>query len=180
MKAQKPRTDHITASFLTADSFKPRGGLRSFLAYRDLGVSAATGGRFGATVARAVQAYKAGGGTPRHVHRLRFHLIYVLKGWLRTEFEGLGEIVLRAGDCVYCPGGVPQTHIEYSDDYEVLQVTVPADYPTLEVGAGPSGRRRARVAARLPGRVAVARRPARAASRKPARKAARPARRPAR
>ena len=148
MKARQRITNQVSASFLTPDSFKPRGGLRSFLAYRDLGVAVATGGRYGATVARAIQAFKAGGGTPRHVHKLKFHLIYVLQGWLRTEFEGLGEIVMRAGDCVYCPGGVPQTHIEYSDDYEVLQVTMPADYPTVEVKSHAPGRPRTKAIAR--------------------------------
>ena len=117
---------------LTDESFKERG-LRGFLLYRDLGVAEATGGRFGATVAKTVKKYQAGGGTPRHTHDLEFHLIYILKGWLRTEFEGLGEITMHAGDCVYCPGGVPQTHIEYSDDYEVLQVTLPGAYVTQEV-----------------------------------------------
>src|SRR3990167_8176521 len=41
---------------------------RAFLEYRDLGASGATGGRVSATVARAVQAYEPGGGTPRHIH----------------------------------------------------------------------------------------------------------------
>lgn len=106
---------------------------RTFLEYRDLGASDATGGRVSATVAKAVRAYEPGGGTPRHIHELDFHLIYILKGWLRTEFEGQGEIVMKAGDCITVPGGVPQTHIEYSDDYEVLQITIPGEFETVNV-----------------------------------------------
>lgn len=106
---------------------------RDFLEYRDLGSGDATGGKVGATIARAIKKYEAGGGTSRHVHEIDFHLIYILKGWLRTEFEGVGEIVMQAGDSITVPGGVRQTHIEYSEDYEVLQITLPADVKTVEV-----------------------------------------------
>ena len=106
-------------------------GLRSFLEYRDLRLSDATDGKFGATVARTVRKFEPGGGAPRHYHVTGFHLIYVIRGWLRTEFEGLGEVTLNAGDSIAYEGEIPQAHLEYSDDYEVLQVTMPADYGTV-------------------------------------------------
>lgn len=107
-----------------------RKGLRGFLDYRDLGTAEITQGRFGATIARAYAAHRAGADAPPHTHSLGFHLIFVLKGWLRTEFEGIGEVILHAGDCISYEGEVIQAHTEYSADYEVLQVTMPADFPT--------------------------------------------------
>ncbi len=109
-----------------------RRGLRGFLEYRDLGVAAATQGRFGATVGRAVQA-NTGEHAPLHYHAVGFHLTFVLRGWMRTYMEGVGEVVLKAGDCVTYEGENVQAHLESSDDFEVLQVTMPADYKTTEV-----------------------------------------------
>jgi quercetin dioxygenase-like cupin family protein len=112
-----------------------RKGLRAFLEYRDLGLSEATGGRFGATIGRAIQKFEPGGGAKRHTHDTTFHLIFVMRGWLRTEFEGLGELVLRQGDCIAYQGEIPQEHVEYSDDFEVMQIASPADYRTESVEA---------------------------------------------
>jgi quercetin dioxygenase-like cupin family protein len=105
-------------------------GLRGFLEYRDLGVAQVTDGRFGATIARAFAPQQDGEAAPLHVHTLGFHLIFVLKGWLKTEFEGIGEVTLQEGDCISYEGEVIQAHREYSADYEVLQVTMPAEFPT--------------------------------------------------
>ncbi len=110
-------------------------GLRGFLEYRDLGVAQTSDGRFSATIARALHAHKPGADAPMHVHQLGFHLMFVFKGWVRCYYEGLGEVVLREGDCVTYEGEVPQAHIEYSADYEVLQVTMPAEFPTVPVPA---------------------------------------------
>ena len=110
-------------------------GLRTFLEYRDLGLAQATDGRFGATIARCIRKFEPGGGSKRHSHDVGFHLIYVLRGWLRTEFEGLGEVVMKQGDCIAYQGEIPQEHIEYSDDFEVMQITMPADYRTEYIAA---------------------------------------------
>jgi hypothetical protein len=39
-------------------------------------------------------------------------------------------VVLRQGDCIAYQGEIPQEHIEYSDDFEVMQIASPADYRT--------------------------------------------------
>jgi hypothetical protein len=57
-----------------------------------------------------------------------------MRGWFRTEFEGLGEVVVRQGDCIAYQGEIPQEHIEYSDDFEVMQIASPADYRTDNIG----------------------------------------------
>ncbi len=111
-----------------------RKGLRSFLEYRDLGLAEATDGRIGGTIGRAIKKFEPGGGAPRHTHNTSFHLIFVMRGWFRTEFEGLGEVVVRQGDCIAYQGEIPQAHIEYSDDFEVMQIASPADYRTDNIG----------------------------------------------
>jgi hypothetical protein len=108
-------------------------GLRPFLEYRDLGLAEATDGRFGATIGRSIRKYEPGGGSPRHIHDVEFHMIFVMRGWLRSEFEGVGEVILREGDCLSYEGQIPQEHIEYSDDFQVMQITMPADYRTTNV-----------------------------------------------
>jgi uncharacterized RmlC-like cupin family protein len=112
-----------------------RKGLRPFLEYRDLGLAEATEGRIGGTIGRAIKKFEPGGGAPRHTHNTSFHLIFVMRGWFRTEFEGLGEVVVRAGDCIAYQGEIPQEHIEYSDDFEVMQIASPADYRTDNIAS---------------------------------------------
>ena len=107
-----------------------RKGLRPFLEYRDLGLAEATEGRIGGTIGRAIKKFEPGGGAPRHTHNTNFHLIFVMRGWFRTQFEGLGEVTVRQGDCIAYQGEIPQEHIEYSDDFEVMQIASPADYRT--------------------------------------------------
>jgi len=106
-------------------------GLRAFFAYRDLGVRAGTGGAFGAHVIRAVPGE---GAKPRwHVHELAFQIAFVLRGEVTFEYEDIGEVVLRAGDCVMQPPGVRHREIVHSDDLEILEVTSPAEFATREV-----------------------------------------------
>jgi len=110
-----------------------RKGLRPFLEYRDLGLAEATEGRVGGTIGRAIKKFEPGGGAKRHYHNTGFHLIFVMQGWFRTEFEVLGEVVVRQGDCIAYQGEIPQEHIEYSDDFEVMQFAFPADYGTENI-----------------------------------------------
>ena len=108
-------------------------GLRPFLEYRDIGLAEATEGRVGGSIGRAIKKFEPGGGSPRHTHDTTFHLIFVMRGWFRSWFEGLGEVTLRAGDCIAYQGEIPQEHIEYSDDFQVMQIASPADYATTNV-----------------------------------------------
>jgi hypothetical protein len=113
-------------------------GLRSFLEYRDLGIVDATDGRFGGSIGRALHARRADDHAALHYHTLGFHFTYVLRGWMRTYYDGVGEIILKAGDCVTYSGEVVQSHTEHSDDFEVLQITMPADFPTVQVESKPA------------------------------------------
>lgn len=108
-------------------------GLRGFFAYRDLGIRGATAGGFGAHVIRAVPGEPAAGGW--HAHDLAFQMVYVVCGWVRFEYEDLGEVRLVPGDCVHQPPGVRHRELGHSDDLELLEITAPAEFTTRTVGA---------------------------------------------
>lgn len=132
---------------LTKGAFK-RGGLRAFFEYRDLGIRGATGGKVGAHVIRAVKGHTKG--SPPHTHDLRFQMVYVLKGWVRFEYEGLGKVRLKAGSCVYQPPGIRHREIAHSPDIEMIEITMPADFATK---AARMPARRAGTARKPPGRA---------------------------
>ena len=103
-------------------------GLRAFFAYRDLGVRTATGGAFGAHVIRAVPGE---GPKPQwHTHELGFQLVVVLRGWVRFEYEDIGEVMLHPGDSVLQPPMIRHREVAHSDDLELLEVTAPAEFAT--------------------------------------------------
>jgi quercetin dioxygenase-like cupin family protein len=103
-------------------------GLREFFAYRDLGVADATQGRVGAHVIRARGASDAPG--ERHRHALEFQLVYVLRGWVDFDYDGTGRVRLEAGSSVVQPPGVRHAELAHSDDLEMLEITLPAEFPT--------------------------------------------------
>ena len=105
-------------------------GLRSFFEYRDLGIKQATEGRVVAHVIRA-----AGGefSSQPHLHRTTFQLVYVLKGWIEFEYEGQGKVRLEAGSCVHQPPEIRHRELGHSEDVELLEVVLPADFATEEV-----------------------------------------------
>ena len=108
-------------------------GLRPFFEYRDLGIAQATDGRFLAHVIRAKPGHHAAGGW--HRHDLGFQLVYVLKGWVKFRYDGHGEVTLKAGTCVHQPPGIRHVEVEHSDDLELIEITMPADFATESVPA---------------------------------------------
>lgn len=104
-------------------------GLRAFFEYRDLGIRDATHGAFGAHVIRAVPGEHP---EPKwHTHDLAFQMVYVLKGWVRFEYEDIGEVELRPGDCVHQPPRVRHREVAHSDDLELIEITAPAEFATV-------------------------------------------------
>jgi uncharacterized protein YjlB len=55
----------------------------------------------------------------------------MLRGWVDLEFEGGKKVRLEAGDSVMIPGGAPHQEIRTSDDFEILEVSVPAEMGTV-------------------------------------------------
>ena len=117
---------------ISDDPFVPQG-LRAFFEYRDLGIREATGGRFGAHVIRARPGTEA---VPQwHKHELEFQMVYVTRGWILFEYEGAGEVRLEAGTCVHQPPGIRHRELAHSDDLELVEITLPADFGTRDVDA---------------------------------------------
>jgi len=103
-------------------------GLRPFFQYRDLGIRDATNGAVMAHVIRAKPGMAVH--PERHHHEVQFQMVYVLKGWVRFSYEGIGEITLKAGSCVHQPPGIKHTELAHSDDLELLEIVMPADFST--------------------------------------------------
>jgi quercetin dioxygenase-like cupin family protein len=106
-------------------------GLRAFFEYRDLGMREATEGRVVAHVIRAIPGAHATGGA--HLHRTQFQMVYVLRGWVEFDYEGQGRVRLEAGSCVHQPPSIRHREIAHSDDLELLEIVMPADFETVGV-----------------------------------------------
>jgi len=130
-KARRPQA--FVVSHLHEDDFETNG-LRSYAKYRDLGVAAATSGLARAHVIRFVPPFRADIVSIPHYHDVEFQMIYVLKGWLISEFEGHGPITMRQGSSWIQPPCIKHTVLDYSDDCEVLEIILPADFETVELG----------------------------------------------
>jgi quercetin dioxygenase-like cupin family protein len=124
-------TTGFTVSHLRDAHFE--SGLRSFFEYRDLGIAQATGGRVVAHVIRGKPGAPFSG--QPHRHQASFQLVYVLKGWIEFEYEGQGNVRLEAGSCVHQPPLIRHREIGHSEDVELLEIVMPADFATEEVPA---------------------------------------------
>ena len=103
-------------------------GLRAFFEYRDLGIKDATAGKVVAHVIRAIPGVHAM--PQRHHHEVEFQMVYILKGWVKFDYEGVGEVTLTAGTCVHQPPGIRHTELGHSDDLEVIEIVSPAEFGT--------------------------------------------------
>jgi quercetin dioxygenase-like cupin family protein len=107
--------------------------LRSYAQYRDLGIAAATKGLARAHVIKMVPPCDPAVVSKRHYHDVEFQMIYVLKGWIKGEYEGQGEVTMREGSCWLQPPRIKHKVLDYSDDCELLEVILPADFETVEL-----------------------------------------------
>jgi mannose-6-phosphate isomerase-like protein (cupin superfamily) len=106
-------------------------GLRSYARYRDLGLAPATGGMVQAHVIRMIPPFRPEEVSTPHYHDVDFQMIYVLKGWITTDFEGEGTHTFYAGSCWIQPPKIKHTVLGYSDDCELLEIVLPADFETV-------------------------------------------------
>lgn len=112
-----------------ADSAFATQGLRDFFQYRDLGIREATGGKVAAHVIRPNPGVQTTGS--RYHHALEFQMIYCIRGWIKFSYEGVGEVLLVPGTCVHQPPGIRHTELGHSDDLELLEIVMPADFNTV-------------------------------------------------
>ena len=126
------RPQKFTVSHLDQSEFKTQG-LRRYAQYRDLGIAQATDGMVQAHVIRFVPPCRPEEVSKLHTHDVDFQMIYVLKGSMTSEFEGQGAVTMRQGSCWIQPPRIKHKVLDYSDDCEVLEIVLPADFKTEEL-----------------------------------------------
>jgi uncharacterized cupin superfamily protein len=130
-KARARKQQRVAISHHREEDFA--SGLRSYAVYRDLGIAEATDGMVRAHVLRFVEPCDPAVVSKRHYHDTQFQMVYVLKGWVKTELEGQGEVVMREGSAWTQPPKIRHVINDYSDDCELLEVILPAEFDTVEV-----------------------------------------------
>jgi len=110
-----------------------RDGPRADNEYRDLGLAAASGGRIGAKHIRAIKPFAQPTGW--HWHDMTGHFVVLLKGWSTFRFAGVErDVTVNAGACLSQPAGVAHNVVARSDDLELIEINMPADYSTFDLG----------------------------------------------
>ncbi len=118
-----------TLAHATAVTAPEVPGRREFFKYRDLLVGDATGGRLRAQVMSASRGMSQPTGWHYHVCEAQF--VYGLKGWVDLEFEDGRKLRLQAGESLLIPGGMKHNEIATSEEFELLEVTLPGDMGTV-------------------------------------------------
>jgi uncharacterized RmlC-like cupin family protein len=108
-------------------------GLRTYARYRDLGIADASGGVARAHVIRLIGPCDPAEVSKLHFHEVDFQMVYVLKGWVKTYLEGQGETLMQEGSAWTQPPRIKHLIMDYSDDVELLEVILPADFKTVEL-----------------------------------------------
>ena len=105
-------------------------GLRAYAHYRDLGIADASGGLARAHVIRLLGPCNPDEVSKLHYHDVEFQMVYVLKGWVKTYMEGQGETMMKEGSSWTQPPRIRHLIMDYSDDVELLEVILPAEFKT--------------------------------------------------
>ena len=103
-------------------------GRREFFSYRELGVTKATEGKMRAQVTIATQCLSEDTGW--HVHLCEGQFVYILEGWGDLEFAGNRKERIVAGDSIFIPGDTPHNETATSEEFQILEVSLPADMGT--------------------------------------------------
>ena len=124
----------IAISHYRDEDFKA-DGLRTYAKYRDLGVAEASSGVARAHVIRLIGPCDPNEVSKLHFHDVEFQMVYVLKGWVKTYMEGVGETTFGEGSSWTQPPRIKHLIMDYSDNVELLEVILPADFKTVELAA---------------------------------------------
>ncbi len=130
-KRARPK-QRIAISHYRDEDFKA-DGLRSYAHYRDLGVAEASHGLARAHVIRLIGPCNPAEVSKLHFHDVEFQMVYVLKGWVKTYMEGQGETLMKQGSSWTQPPRIKHLIMDYSDDVELLEVILPAEFKTVEL-----------------------------------------------
>lgn len=132
-KRARPK-QRVAVSHHREEDFKA-DGLRTYAKYRDLGIAEASNGLARAHVIRLVGPCNPAEVSKLHFHDVEFQMVYVLKGWVKTYMEGQGETLMQEGSAWTQPPRIKHLIMDYSDDVELLEVILPAEFKTVELAA---------------------------------------------
>jgi uncharacterized cupin superfamily protein len=132
-KRARPR-QRIAISHHREEDFKA-DGLRAYAHYRDLGIGDASHGLAQAHVIRLIGPCNPAEVSKLHFHDVDFQMVYVLKGWVKTYMEGQGETLMQQGSAWTQPPRIKHLILDYSDDVELLEVILPAEFKTVELAS---------------------------------------------
>jgi len=133
VKRARPK-QRVAISHHRDEDFKA-DGLRAYAHYRDLGIADATHGLARAHVIRLIGPCNPEEVSKLHYHDVEFQMVYVLKGWVKSYMEGVGETTFQTGSSWTQPPKIRHLIMDYSDDVELLEVILPADFETKELTA---------------------------------------------
>ena len=133
VKRARPK-QRIAISHHREEDFKA-DGLRTYAKYRDLGIVEASNGLARAHVIRLIGPCNPEEVSKLHFHDVDFQMVYVLKGWVKTYMEGQGETMMQQGSAWTQPPRIKHLIMDYSDDVELLEVILPAEFKTTELSA---------------------------------------------
>ena len=134
VKSKARPKQRIAISHHREEDFKA-DGLRTYAHYRDLGIADATHGLAQAHVIRLIGPCNPAEVSKLHFHDVEFQMVYVLKGWVKTYMDGAGETTFQVGSSWTQPPKIKHLIMDYSDDVELLEVILPADFKTVELAA---------------------------------------------
>ncbi len=100
-----------------------------------LGIAAASHGLAQAHVIRLQGPCDPAEVSKLHFHAVDFQMVYVLKGWVKTYMDGQGETLMQEGSAWTQPPKIKHMILDYSDDVELLEVILPAEFKTVELKA---------------------------------------------
>ncbi|AHY49565.1 cupin domain-containing protein [Bradyrhizobium japonicum] len=132
-KPARPK-QRIAISHHREEDFKA-DGLRAYAKYRDLGIAEASHGLAQAHVIRLQGPCDPNEVSKLHFHDVEFQMVYVLKGWVKTYMDGQGETLMKEGSAWTQPPKIKHMILDYSDDVELLEVILPAEFNTVELKA---------------------------------------------
>jgi mannose-6-phosphate isomerase-like protein (cupin superfamily) len=130
----RPPKQRIAISHHREQDFKA-DGLRTYAQYRDLGIAEASRGLAQAHVIRLIGPCNPAEVSKLHFHDVEFQMVYVLKGWVKTYMEGQGETLMKQGSAWTQPPRIKHLIMDYSDDVELLEIILPAEFKTVELAS---------------------------------------------
>jgi hypothetical protein len=133
-KSRSRPKQRIAVSHHREEDFRT-DGLRTYAKYRDLGIAAATHGLAQAHVIRLLPPCNPAEVSKLHYHDVEFQMVYVLKGWVKTYMDGQGETLMKEGSAWTQPPKIKHMILDYSDDVELLEIILPAEFKTVEITA---------------------------------------------